>query len=183
MGDLNHPLMTTPSKAIYYVGCFRHNLDAKNRLTIPSKWRFPGNKANNEADKEADNKVDNKADNEVDNEVDMYLASPHPEGYIVVFPPAEIERLYQKVQGIKMSDRDGQDFIARFFAESQDFECDKQGRINLNPELIKHAGIQKEAVLVGTMTRFAIWSPDRWKEAQGRASDEVFGELMKRIDF
>ena len=26
----------------YYVGSFRHNLDAKNRLTIPSKWRFAG---------------------------------------------------------------------------------------------------------------------------------------------
>ena len=36
--------MANPSKTLY-VGSFRHVLDAKNRLTIPARWRFAGDEA------------------------------------------------------------------------------------------------------------------------------------------
>lgn len=150
--------MTNPAKPLY-VGSFRHNLDAKNRLTIPSKWRFAGD------------------------EQDAYLALPHPDGYIVVLPPPEIERLQQKVMEVKLSDRGGQDFINRFFAEAHSVGCDKQGRIGLADGLIRHAGIEKECRLVGTMTKFGIWSPERWDQVNERTSGETFGDLMQRIDF
>lgn len=150
--------MMNPAKPLY-VGSFRHNLDAKNRLTIPSKWRFAGD------------------------DQDAYLALPHPGGYIVVLPPAEIERLQQKVMEVKLSDRGGQDFINRFFAEAHSLGCDKQGRIGLAEGLIRHGGIEKECCLVGTMTKFGIWSPQRWESLNERTSGETFGDLMQRIDF
>lgn len=151
--------MTVSSAKAIYVGLFRHNLDAKNRLTIPSKWRFAGD------------------------EDDVYLAVPHPEGYVLVLPPAEKDRLYEKVSQMKLGDRKAQDFMHRFFAAAHSFGCDKQGRINLTPALIAHAGIEKESVLVGTMTRFAVWSPERWEVMNSRTSGEAFGELMKELDF
>src|SRR5690606_35791717 len=122
----------SPSFKAIYVGSFRHNLDAKNRLTIPSKWRFAGD------------------------EEEGYLAAPHPEGYITVLPPTEVERLYQKVSEMRLSDREAQDFLHRFFANTHAISCDKQGRIHVASELTEHAGIQKETIMVGTMTRFAI---------------------------
>jgi len=150
--------MNTSHKAIY-VGLFRHNLDAKNRLTVPSKWRFAGD------------------------EGDAYLGLPHPDGYISVLPPAEKDRLYEKVLEMKMSDRDAQDFLHRFFADAHSFGCDKQGRINIDAGLVSHAGLKKEAVLVGTMTRFAIWSPERWEIMNQRTAGDSFGDLMRKLDF
>ena len=141
-----------------YVGSFRHNLDAKNRLTIPARWRFAG-----------------------DEKGDQYLALPHPDGYVMVLPPVEVEKLYAKVSEKALSDRDAQDFLNRFFAQAVSFGPDKQGRIGIPDELLKHAGVEKEAVLVGTMTKFGIWSPDRWAEVTTRASDEGLGDLMRRI--
>jgi MraZ protein len=150
--------MTSSSTPIY-VGSFRHNLDGKNRLTIPSKWRFAGDEA------------------------DVYLGLPHPDGYISVLPPEETMRMLEKVKQVKMGDRAGQDFLHRFFAGAHSFGCDKQGRINLSIDLARHAGISREAVLVGTMTRFAIWSPERWDQVNGRTSGETFGDLMRQLDF
>ncbi len=142
-----------------YVGSFRHNLDGKNRLTIPSKWRFAGDEA------------------------DVYLALPHPDGYIMVLPPEEKMRLLEKVREVKISDKAGQAFLQRFFAGAHSFGCDKQGRINLTTELARHAGITKESVLVGNMIRFAIWSPERWDAIQDSTEGEVFGDLMRQLDF
>ncbi len=150
--------MTSSSKAIY-VGLFRHNLDAKNRLTIPSKWRFAGD------------------------EDEVYLAVPHPENYIAVLPPAEMDRLYEKVAQMRLGDRAAQDFLHRFFASAHSIGCDKQGRIHVAPELAEHAGIGKEAVMVGTMTRFAIWSPEKWEVMNQRTKGEAFGDLMRQLDF
>lgn len=141
-----------------YVGSFRHNLDAKNRLTIPAKWRFAG-----------------------DEKGEHYLALPHPDGYVMVLPPAEVEKLYAKVSEKLLGDREAQDFLNKFFAQAQAFGPDKQGRIGLPEDLLRHADVRKEAVLVGTMTKFGIWSPERWAQVESRASDEGLGDLMRRI--
>lgn len=155
--DPERSVAMVPASKPIYVGSFRHVLDAKNRLTIPSRWRFAGD----------------------DSEV--YLALPHPGGYVSVLPPAEVEKLHQKVSEKALSDTDAQDFLNRFFAQAHSFGCDKQGRVNLTDELLRHAGIDRDAVLVGTMNKFNIWSPDRLAQMEARTSGENFGDLMRRI--
>jgi hypothetical protein len=80
--------MVTAGKPLY-VGSFRHNLDAKNRLTIPARWRFAG-----------------------DEKGEHYLALPHPDGYVMVLPPAEVEKLYAKVSEKLLSDRDALEWLS-----------------------------------------------------------------------
>jgi MraZ protein len=43
---------------------------------------------------------------------------------------------------------------------------DKAGRICLPEAMASLAGITKEAVLVGLLDRFEIWSPDRYAEVR-----------------
>jgi MraZ protein len=141
----------------FYTGLFRHTLDDKSRLTIPSAWRF------------------------AHEETDTFLATPHPDGYIAVLPPAEVEKLHEKVSAKALTDRDAQDAFARFFAQTLSFGFDKQGRFGVTTELLRHAGIAKDAVLVGSLNKFAIWSPDRWSKVEVRTAGENFGDLMRRI--
>ena len=91
----------------FYTGLFRHTLDDKFRLTIPSAWRYA-----HEGD-------------------DTFLATPHPDGYVAVLPPAEVEKLHAKIAQVALSDGAGQDFAARFFAQTQTFSFDKSGRVGL----------------------------------------------------
>ena len=141
-----------------FTGLFRHSLDDKGRLTIPSEWRHAHAP-------EA-----------------TFLATPHPDGYIAVLPPAEVEKLHDKISAMKLSDAAAQAFNARFFSQTQSFSFDKSGRAGLTSELLKHAGIEKEAVLVGSLTKFNIYNPGRWQQEEARTAGENFGDLMRRLD-
>lgn len=156
LGSFN-PLMATEGRVIY-TGLFRHTLDDKGRLTIPSAWRHA-----------------HVAD-------ETFLATPHPDGYVAVLPPREVDALHAKISALKLSDAKAQAFVARFFSQTQDFSFDKAGRIGLSADLLRHAGIEKDAVLVGTMTKFNIYSPARWQQEEARAAGENFGDLMRQID-
>jgi MraZ protein len=142
----------------FYTGLFRHTLDDKARLTIPSAWRY------------------------VHAEDDTFLATPHPDGYIAVLPPSEVEKLHAKFSELKLSDAAAQAFAARFFSQTQSFSFDKAGRIGLGADLLSHAKIEKDAVLVGSLTKFNIYSPSRWAQEEARTAGENFGDLMRRLD-
>jgi MraZ protein len=139
-----------------YTGHFRHSLDDKNRLTIPSGWRY------------------------AHTEDDEFVALPHPDGYIAILPPPEVDRLYEKAAAKNLSDSEAQDVLTQLFAHAQTLRFDKQGRFSLVPELLSHAGISKEAVLAGSLSKFAIWNPEQW-EAKGQRMDaQTYRDLMRR---
>ena len=142
----------------FYTGLFRHSLDDKGRLTIPSAWRY------------------------AHEESDTFLATPHPDGYIAVLPPAEIAKLEVKIAAMKLSDAAAQKFAAKFFAKTQSFSFDKAGRIGLSAELLQHAKLDKDAVLVGSLTKFNIYTPARWAQEDASSEGESFGDLMRKFD-
>src|SRR5580658_3255273 len=147
--------MPQPGRA-FYTGLFRHTLDDKGRLTIPSAWRGA-------------------------NAGETFLATPHPDGYVAVLPPAEVEKLHAKIAEMALSDGAAQDFAARFFSQTQSFVFDKQGRVGLNAELLRQAGIAKEAVLVGSLTKFNLYAPARWEKVEVRTAGGNFGDIMRRL--
>jgi MraZ protein len=142
----------------FYTGLFRHTLDDKGRLTVPSAWRV------------------------AHAETDRFLATPHPDGYIAVLPPGEVEKLHEKISAMKLSDAAAQAFAARFFSQTQSFSYDKAGRIGLGEDILKHAGITKDAVLVGSLTKFNIYSPARWQQEEAKTAGDNYGDLMRRLD-
>src|SRR5205085_217830 len=142
----------------FYTGLFRHTLDDKGRLTVPSVWRA------------------------AHAETDTFLATPHPDGYIAVLPPGEVVKLHEKISAMKLSDAAAQAFAARFFSQTQSFSYDKAGRIGLGEDILKHAGITKDAVLVGSLTKFNIYSPARWQQEQAKTAGDNYGDLMRRLD-
>jgi len=146
----------SPASRPRYTGHFQHSLDDKNRLTIPSGWRS------------------------AHTEEDEFVALPHPDGYIAVLPPVEVDRLYEKAAAKELSDSDSQDVLNQLFSFAQTLRFDKQGRISPSSELLAHAGIAKEAVLAGSLSKFAIWSPERWDEKSRRMDPQTYRDLMRR---
>jgi MraZ protein len=145
------------SSTAFYTGLFRHTLDDKGRLTIPSAWRY------------------------AHEESDTFLAMPLA-GYIAVLPPAEVVKLHEKISAAKLNDASTQAQAARFFAGTQTFSFDKAGRVILDAELLERAGIKRDAVLVGSLTKFNIYSPARWKQEHALAAKQDDGDLLNRLD-
>ncbi len=116
-----------------YVGEFTHQLDARNRVTVPSSWRVAGDDGN------------------------YYFAWPHPEGCIVVYPPHMLDELLEKARGIQQSNVRSKATLRQLFSRAFKFGCDKQGRILLPDALKKRVGINKQVSLVGLGHYFEIW--------------------------
>ena len=48
--------------------------------------------------------------------------------------------------------------------------------------MLKHAGIERDAVLVGSLTKFNLYNPARWQQEEARSAGEHFGDLMRQLD-
>lgn len=131
-----------------YVGEFSHQLDARHRVAVPSNWRVEGDSEN------------------------YYLAWPHPEGCIAVYPPEMQQELIEKARAIKQSDVRGQAVLRQLFGKGFKFGCDKQGRILIPEPLRVHARIEKAVTLVGLGRNFQVWSTDHYA-----TEDEEFNLL------
>jgi MraZ protein len=138
----------------YFVGEFRHTLDAKNRLSIPSKWRFKG-----------------------DEEVE-FVVFPHPSGHLMVLPPSEAEKLRKAVFEQALGDTAAQKWQYKTFSQADSLTLDANGRFTIPDRLRKRGNIERDVVLVGMMTKFAIWSPDTWAGEAPDESKDNFSQLL-----
>ena len=139
-----------------FVGEFSHQLDVKNRVCIPSKWRFSGDQE------------------------EVYLALPNPLGCITIYPPKMVERLEEKVAAISLGDVRGHKLLAKIFSKADTFGCDKQGRITISEKLIKYAGLSKTALLVGSYATFNIWEPEAY-DKYIQSADENENEMSQLL--
>ncbi len=139
-----------------FTGEFRHAMDAKNRVTIPSRWRR--------------------------GEIDEFFAIPNPGGgFLMVMPPGEFKRLAEKVErdeSLEAADR--RRFIRQFSSRAQHVTSDKQGRIVLPDEQCKLLNLRSEVVLVGNYSRFEIWSPEVWQKTTEEDA-QTFSYLLERV--
>ena len=146
--DLNET--TEPT---YYNSLYRHGVDAKRRVQIPAKWRpaKPGT------------------------ELTLVLWPKAKEGPCLrVLPPQQMAKLMRDVDAMPNSDSN-KVVLKRFIgSESVQAALDKAGRICLPEQMAKSAGISDEAVLVGLLDRFEIWSPQRFEHV--RASDAIMAQ-------
>jgi MraZ protein len=140
-----------------YMGHFQHKLDGRFRLALPSAWRVEGD------------------------ELNFYMAWPHPEGCIAVYPPEMKAEFLEKAKKVKQSDLAGQKMLRQFFGMANEFGCDKQGRILLPEALRNHSAIDRDVVFVGLGRNFQMWTPERWSPP----STEEFNllETMEALDF
>lgn len=147
-----------------FTGEFQHALDAKNRVTVPSKWR-PG-------------KESEKA---------TFLLIPMPAGFVGVFPERMIEDLNEKARKISLGDRKGQRALRRLFTLADTVVCDGHGRITLGEKLLEHAAINKDSVLAGMLTHFEIWSPERYEtqfeQEDAVEDDDTISAILRELGF
>lgn len=121
-----------------FTGEYRHSVDEKGRIAIPSRFRA---------------RLDDGAF--VARWIDTCLA---------VFPRDEWDRLAEKVAGLPLADAGSRTFQRFVFAGAFEVELDRQGRIVLPASLRSFAGLVGEAVVVGSRDHAEIWAPAAWDE-------------------
>lgn len=112
----------------------------------------------------------------------MMLA--HPDGYLMVLPPWRAQLLRERLQTSSLFNSSQQDMLAAAIgSRSTAFGVDGQGRMTLTERMKVHAGIHKEAVLVGQIDLYKIYSPERWADIEKMAAGDNFRLLMQQAGF
>ena len=139
-----------------YAGEFRHALDAKHRVTIPSRWRGQDG--------------------------EEFFAVPDPAGnFLMILPPQEFDRVKSDVEAnASIAPADRLKFIRRFYALAQLVSVDKQGRVLLPEEYCRRLALDGEVVLIGSHSRMEIWNSQRWAAATAE-EDEVFRRVAGEV--
>jgi MraZ protein len=137
-------------------GDFRHTLDEKNRLTIPSRWR--------------------RAEGE------EWVIVPDPtRQFLMVMFPEEFARVTTSVESNpNLVPEQRRAFLRQLHAQAQHGVPDKQGRLVLAEGHCRDVGLKGEVALVGGRGRFEIWNPAKWKRSQEEES-ATFQHVAKLI--
>lgn len=139
------------------MGEYRHNIDSKGRLIVPSKFR-----------EELGNK---------------FVVTRGMDGCLFGYHLNEWEKLEEKLKEMPLAKKEARTFVRFFYSAATECELDKQGRINIPSTLRSHASLVKECVVIGVSDRIEIWSQDRWQE-YSLAAEENFDELAETmVDF
>jgi len=149
-----------PNSTPVFSGEFRHALDVKNRLTIPSSWRR--------------------------GEVDEFHLIADPSGeFIKVMPPEQFRAVGEKLSNNpNITPQDRKKFVMLFYSQAAHVVLDKQGRMvlpeELNKKLRETHRLQGDVMLVGAYDNFGLWSPAAWAATQATALptfERLWGDL------
>lgn len=122
-----------------FKGTYRHRIDPKGRIPVPASFRRV-------LQPEADGRL-------VVTLLDQCLA---------VYPPHEWDHLEAQLRALPAFSKPVKALTRLLTSRAADCQVDVQGRILLPSVLREAAQLKNEAVVVGVLNRFELWSPDAW---------------------
>ncbi len=139
-------------------GTFDHTLDAKNRLTVPARYRATLSEG-------------------------VVLAMPVDlKPCMGVWRPGEYEAYTSRALAELPPLSSRRNELERFFyGSSHDAELDAAGRIMVPGFLGEHARLAKEVVVVGVGDRLEVWDRSSWSEHRPALLSGV-AEVTARVD-
>lgn len=133
-------------------GNYEHSLDAKNRLTIPSRLR--------------------------EDLGGGIVIGQSLEPCAAIWTPAGFDSYTDGfLSGLHPLSEEARDLTAYFSGNSFDSELDKTGRVMVPGNLLRHARIERDVVVVGAHDHIQLWNPESWSQR----SDSVAANLKATV--
>ena len=139
------------------IGEYKHTIDDKNRISLPSKFR-----------KEVGKKI---------------VITRGLDNCLFIYPIKEWEKVSTKLRELPMGASDTRGFNRFMFAGAVELDIDSIGRILIPDYLRSFARLSDKAVFAGVGSRIEIWEESVWEaykrkiERQGDALAEKLGEI------
>lgn len=121
-----------------FMGEYRHSIDSKNRLIVPTKFR-----------------------NDLGS---SFIVTKGLDQCLFVYTQEEWQVFEQKLKKLPLTNKSARKFVRFFLAGAQECVIDKQGRVLISTNLREYAELNKEIILVGVSNRIEIWSKENWDD-------------------
>jgi MraZ protein len=129
-------------------GTFDYSLDAKNRLTVPARFRAAL--------------------------AEGVVLAKGLERCVTLWTPKGFDDYTQSaLAGFHPLSPEAQKLKRFFNANSLDTELDSAGRVGLPSFLLDHAGLAKEVVVTGSSDALEIWDRAAWAEYNAALASDV----------
>jgi len=141
-----------------FIGKYSYVIDHKGRIFVPAKFR----------------KLLTPEDNEA------FIITRGFDKSLIVYPKTGWMAFEEKLRSLPYSKHNIRQVVRYFTANAEESILDTQGRIKIPPHLLSFANIEKEAVIIGTLDKMEIWSPDIYNAIEEEAEktiEEKFEEL------
>ena len=136
------------------MGEYRHNVDEKNRLVIPSKFR-----------------------SEIG---ETFILTRGLDKCLFIYSMPEWNKIVEKLKTLPFTKSDARNFTRFFLSGAATCELDKSGRVSITSPLIEYADITKECVIIGANDRLEIWARESWDKFLS-VNEEEFSNIAEHI--
>lgn len=120
-----------------FMGEYAHSIDSKGRIIVPAKFR--------------------------ESLGEEFVVTQGLDGCLFVYPNSEWENFVSELKNLP-GNKEARQLQRYFMAGAAGLEVDKQGRILIPSKLREAAGLEKDVVFVGVLSKIEIWSKERWQE-------------------
>ena len=138
-----------------FMGEYNHTIDAKGRLIIPAKFR--------------------------ETLGEEFILTRGLDGCLSIYPMDEWKSFEEKLKALPLTDKNARAFLRFFVAGATSCELDRQGRILVPSTLREFAGLEKEVVLTGSLTRIEIWSKEKCLENSNYDDMDSIAASMQKM--
>lgn len=137
-----------------FLGTYTPKLDEKGRFFLPAKFR-----------------------EELDEGLVITRGQEH---CLAVYPMSTFVEMTREIAKGSVSVKKVRDYQRMLAAGASDTAADKQGRVMVPPMLRRYAGLGKEIVIVGAITRIEIWDAAKWEE-YSTAQEADFAQMNEEV--
>ena len=136
------------------MGEFHHNIDEKNRLVIPSKFRSELG--------------------------EQFIITRGLDKCLFIYSMNEWNKLVSKLNTLPFTQKNARNFTRFFLSGAINAEFDRSGRVSITSPLIEYADINKECVIIGASDRLEIWSKESWDKFLSD-NEENFSDIAENL--
>jgi MraZ protein len=140
------------------MGSYSYSVDSKGRINIPAKLR-------KEMSPEAESK---------------FVITRGYDGCLFLYPFDEWAKVAEVAKQLSKADP-GHRLYQRKLAEfASDAKLDAQSRIVLPKDLLQHAEIEDDVLIIGVLDHIEVWNPQKYKTYLA-AHDESFDSVAQTV--
>jgi MraZ protein len=121
-----------------FTGSADHSLDDKGRLVVPARFRerLGGG---------------------------FFLTISDPDPCLALYAASTWSDVCTRIEAAPRKDAAYRAFVRHLFAHTEEVNCDAQGRLVIPSTLRSWAGIEKDVVSIGSLSRVEIWARERYE--------------------
>ncbi len=129
------------------IGQYKHDLDPKKRLTLPSKWRSTLGK--------------------------KIVLTNGLDSSLFIFTLKEWNKVAEKLSQTSFGNKNTRDFNRFILANAFETDVDASGRIVIPDTLKEFACLKEKVILAGMYSRVEIWDETTWNNFTNKVRKEA----------